>query len=127
LDFANVPVGRLSGGEQQRLLLAQALISEPRLLLLDEPLANLDPAHQQEAVTLIDDVRKRHHTTVLLVSHDINPLLPVTDRVIYLAQGRSIVGMLVEVINGPTLSQLYGASVEVARVKGRYFVTGVEV
>jgi len=127
LDFANVPVGRLSGGEQQRLLLAQALISEPRLLLLDEPLANLDPAHQQEAVTLIDDVRKRHHTTVLLVSHDINPLLPVTDRVIYLAQGRSIVGTLEEVINGPTLSQLYGASVEVARVKGRYFVTGVEV
>jgi len=127
LQLADAPVGQLSGGEQQRLLLAQALLSGPRLLLLDEPLANLDPAHQHEAVALIERVRRVHGVTVLLVSHDINPLLPVTDRVVYLAGGHCAIGSPQQVITGPTLSMLYGAPVEVVHIKGRYFVIGVEV
>jgi zinc/manganese transport system ATP-binding protein len=127
LELAEAPIGTLSGGEQQRLLLAQALLSDPRLLLLDEPLANLDPAHQQEAVCLVDEIRCRHGTTVLLVSHDINPLLPVTDRVIFVAHSHSAIGTPEQVITSPTLSQLYNTPVEVIQLKGRYFVVGVEV
>jgi len=127
LDLAEAPVGQLSGGEQQRLLLAQALLAEPRLLLLDEPLANLDPAHQQEAVALVDKIRRKRDTTVLLVSHDINPLLRFTDQVLYMAHGHSAIGTPEEVITSETLSQLYDTSVEVVQTKGRYFVVGAEV
>ena len=124
LEFAEAPVGQLSGGEQQRLLLAQALLTKPRLLLLDEPLANLDPAYQQEAVSLVDKIRREHDTTVLLVSHDINPLLRFTNRVLYMAHGHSAIGTPEEVITNQTLSQLYDAPVEWSKTKGRYFVVG---
>ena len=127
LSLADAPVGQLSGGEQQRLLIAQALLANPRLLLLDEPLASLDPAHQQEVVALLEKIRRARGTTVLLVSHDINPLLQVTDRVIYLARGHSAIGTPDEVITSDTLSQLYAAPVDVVRMKGRYFVVGAEV
>ncbi len=127
LDLAEAPVGQLSGGEQQRLLIAQALLADPRLLLLDEPLANLDPAHQQEAVALVARVCRRRGTAVLLVSHDINPLLKVTDRVLYMAHGHTAIGAPDEVITSRTLSHLYAAPVEVVRTKGRYFVVGAEV
>jgi zinc/manganese transport system ATP-binding protein len=127
LHLANAPVGQLSGGEQQRLLIAQALISDPRLLLLDEPLANLDLAHQQEVVSLVDKVCRERSVTVLLVSHDINPLLPFTDRVVFMANNHTAIGAVDEVITSATLSRLYGSTVEVVYAKGRYFVVGAEV
>jgi zinc/manganese transport system ATP-binding protein len=126
LDFADAPVGQLSGGEQQRLLLAQALLTNPRLLLLDEPLANLDMSHEQEIVTLVEKVCRTRKVAVMLVSHDINPLLPVVDRVMYLARGHSAIGTPDKVITSAMLSQLYGAPVEVVQAQGRVFVVGVE-
>lgn len=126
LSFAEAPVGQLSGGEQQRLLIAQALLTNPRLLLLDEPLANLDITHGQEIVALIARVCRARGVTVLLVSHDINPLLPVVDRVLYIAHGQSAIGTPEEVITSETLSNLYNSSVEVVQALGRLFVVGAE-
>lgn len=125
-SFADAPVNQLSGGEQQRLLIAQALLTNPRLLLLDEPLANLDIAYEQDIVALIAQVCRTRNVTALLVSHDINPLLPVVDRVLYLARGQSAIGRPEEVITTQTLSALYGAPVEVVSALGRVFVVGVE-
>jgi zinc/manganese transport system ATP-binding protein len=124
--FADAPVGQLSGGEQQRLLIAQALLTNPRLLLLDEPLANLDIAHQQEIVTLVARVCRTRRVSVLLVAHDINPLLSIVDRVIYIAHGRSAIGRPDEVITSEMLSKLYGSSVQVVHALDRVFVVGVE-
>jgi zinc/manganese transport system ATP-binding protein len=126
LAFADAPVGQLSGGEQQRLLIAQALLTDPRLLLLDEPLANLDITHGQEIVALVSEVCRARGVTVLLVSHDINPLLPVTDRVLYIAHGQSAIGTPAEVITSATLSKLYNSPVEVVQALGRLFVVGAE-
>jgi zinc/manganese transport system ATP-binding protein len=126
LAFADAPAGQLSGGEQQRLLIAQALLTDPRLLLLDEPLSNLDLAHQQEIVALVARVCRSRRVTVLLVAHDINPLLPVVDRVIYIANGRSAIGAPEEVITGKILSELYGSPVEVVHALDRIFVVGAE-
>lgn len=126
LTFADAPVGQLSGGEQQRLLIAQALLTDPRLLLLDEPLANLDITHGQEIVALVSEVCRARGVTVLLVSHDINPLLPVTDRVLYIAHGQSAIGTPAEIITSATLSKLYNSSVEVVQALGRLFVVGAE-
>jgi zinc/manganese transport system ATP-binding protein len=120
------PIGHLSGGEQQRLLIAQALISNPRLLLLDEPFSNLDLAHEREIVSQISHLAKDRNITVMLVSHDINPLLRVTDRVLFLSGGHAALGAPSEVITSQTLSRLYHAPVEVAHVSGRIFVLGVE-
>lgn len=125
--FADAPVGQLSGGEQQRLLIAQALLTNPRLLLLDEPLANLDLNYQQEIVALIARVCRSRNVTVLLVSHDINPLLPVVDRVIYIANGHSAIGTPDEVITNETLTKLYGSPVEVIHAMDRVFVVGCEL
>ena len=126
LAFADAPMGPLSGGEQQRLLIAQALLSNPRILLLDEPLANLDISHGQEIVSLVARVCRTRGVTVLLVAHDINPLLPATDRVLYIANGHSVIGIPREVITSSTLSQLYGSPVEVIQALNRVFVVGVE-
>lgn len=126
LAFADAPVSQLSGGEQQRLLIAQALLSNPRLLLLDEPLSNLDITHAQDIVSLVSQVCRARDVTVLLISHDINPLLPVTDRVLYLANGQSAIGTPKDVITSATLSQLYHSSVEVVQALGRLFVVGAE-
>jgi zinc/manganese transport system ATP-binding protein len=125
-DFADAPIGQLSGGEQQRLLIAQALLTNPRLLLLDEPLANLDISHEQEIVTLIAKVCRTRKVAVMLVSHDINPLLPFVDRVMYMANGHSAIGTPDEVICSATLSQLYGSPVEVVQALDRVFVVGAE-
>lgn len=124
--LADEPVGHLSGGEQQRLLIAQALISNPRLLLFDEPFSNLDLAHEKEIVIQISRLARDRNITVMLVSHDINPLLKVTDRVLFLSNGHAALGAPDEVINSQTLSRLYHAPVEVAHVSGRIFVLGVE-
>jgi zinc/manganese transport system ATP-binding protein len=127
MELADAPVGRLSGGEQQRLLIAQALLTDPQLLLLDEPLANLDLAHQQEVVALVSHLNRVHGVTVLLVAHDINPLLQVTDRVLYIAHGHSCLGAPQEIITSQTLSNLYGSPVEVIQAEGRFFVVGAEI
>ena len=123
--YAGAPVGHLSGGEQQRLLLAQAVLNDPKLLLLDEPLASLDLHHQQEMVALIAHLSRERGASVLLVAHDVNPLLPVVDRVLYLAHGRAVLGSVDEVIRPDVLSRLYGSPVEVFRAGGRIFVAAL--
>ena len=121
-SFADARVGELSGGEQQRVLIAHALISRPRLLLLDEPLANLDIRSSQEIVTLLAKIATEQQVAVLLSAHEINPLLPVMDRVIYLANGRAATGTTEEVIRTDVLSELYGYHVDVLHVHGRILV-----
>ena len=122
--YADAPVGLLSGGEQQRLRVAQALVGDPDVLLCDEPLLSLDPAHQQVVSGLIDARRRTAGTAVLFVTHEINPVLPVVDRVLYLVDGRFRIGTPDEVMNSATLSQLYGTDIEVIKVRGRLLVIG---
>lgn len=122
--YADRPMGTLSGGEQQRLRIAQALVDDPVLLLADEPLSSLDLAHQRGVAALIDHHRRDHDTAVLFVTHDINPVLGMVDRVLYLAQGRFTVGTPDEVLQSDVLSDLYGTRVEVFRRGDRVFVAG---
>jgi zinc/manganese transport system ATP-binding protein len=125
--FANAPIGHLSGGEQQRLLIAQALITDPKILLLDEPLSNLDINHTQEIIALLTEIAKHRGVTIMLVSHDINPLLPAANRVLYFARGHSAMGAPDEVVTSATLSRLYDTKVEVIRSGGHVFVVGAEI
>ena len=120
--FADERVGTLSGGEQQRILIAHALISQPRLLLMDEPLANLDLRSGQEVVELVSQVAREHKVAVLLSAHDINPLLPVMDKVVYLAEGRAAAGTTEQVVRSDVLSGLYQHPISVLRVDGRILV-----
>ncbi len=115
-------VGNLSGGEQQRILIAHALISRPGLLLLDEPLANLDIASEQEVVALLGRIAKEQQIAVLISAHEMNPLLPFMDRVVYLAAGRAASGPADEVVRSEVLSELYGRHVDVIHVHGRVLV-----
>jgi zinc/manganese transport system ATP-binding protein len=123
-EFAHRPVGQLSGGEQQRLRVAQALVSDPALLLCDEPLISLDLRHQQEVSRLVDERRRGSGTPVLFVTHDINPVLPMTDRVLYFAAGRHRLGTPAEVMRSDVLSDLYDTTVDVARLGDRIVVLG---
>ena len=116
------PLAELSGGQRQRLLLAQALVGRPRLLLLDEPLISLDPHNQHAVVELVRRVQQEMRITVLFSAHELNPLLGVLDRVLYLGGGRAAIGTVDEVITGPVLSRLYGSAIEVVRLHGRVFV-----
>lgn len=127
LHLGNEPVGQLSGGEQQRLLIAQALISQPKILLLDEPLANLDINHAQEIVTLVAKICRERQVTVLFVAHDVNPLLPVAHSVLYLAHGHATLGHPDKVITSSVLTQLYETPIEVVRTADRVFVIGAEL
>ena len=120
--FADARVGNLSGGEQQRVLIAHALISRPKLLLLDEPLANLDLHSGQEIISLLARIATEQHVAVLLSAHEMNPLLPVMDRVVYLAGGRAASGTTEQVIQPEVLSKLYGHHVDVLHVHGRVLV-----
>lgn len=123
--YANRPIGAVSGGEQQRLLIAQALVTRPRLLLLDEPLEGLDLPNQQAVAVVIRNVSQQEGVTTLLVAHDVNPILPYLDRVLYMARGKALLGTPDEVITTETLSQLYNARVEVLRTSdGRILVAG---
>jgi len=115
---------RLSGGEQQRLRVAQALVSSPSLLLADEPLLSLDLAHQRGVVDLLDARRLGAGTPVVFVTHDINPVLHSVDRVLYLAPGSWAIGTPDEVLTSQTLSRLYDTEVDVLRVRGRVVVVG---
>ena len=120
--FADARIGNLSGGEQQRVMIAQALICRPKLLLLDEPLANLDIRSAAEVVELLARIAAEQRIAILLSAHDMNPLLPVMDRVVYLADGRAASGTTEEVVRTDTLSRLYGHHVEVIHVPGRVLV-----
>jgi zinc/manganese transport system ATP-binding protein len=123
--YADRPIGELSGGEQQRLLIAQALVTEPRILALDEPLDSLDLANQSAVAGVIRTIARATGAAVLLVAHDINPILPALDRVVYVARGQVTVGTPKEVITTATLSRLYGTPVEVLHASdGRIVVVG---
>jgi zinc/manganese transport system ATP-binding protein len=127
LTYADRPIGRLSGGEQQRLLLAQALAGRPRMLLLDEPLASLDLRNQIVIAELVSELARANRLTVLLIAHDINPLLPIVDRVLYVAHGGVAIGKPAEVITTEQLSRLYDAPIEVLHDShGHMFVVGLE-
>jgi zinc/manganese transport system ATP-binding protein len=123
-DYADAPIGRLSGGEQQRLRIAQALVADPALLLADEPLLSLDLAYQHTITGLLDERRRTAGTPVLFVTHDINPVLGLVDKVLYLAPGNWAIGAPDEVLTSETLTQLYGTDVDVLRVRGRVVVVG---
>jgi zinc/manganese transport system ATP-binding protein len=123
--YANMPIGLLSGGEQQRVRIAQALVADPPLLLCDEPLLSLDLPSQRTVTALVDRRRRERDTAVLFVTHEINPVLPYVDRVLYLAGGRFRIGTVDEVLNSATLSELFDAPIEVVRTAGRVLVVGI--
>ena len=126
-DLARRSIGELSGGERQRVLLSQALLGRPRLLLLDEPLISLDPAHQRSVVEIARRVCDDLGVAILFSAHELNPLVNAIDRVLYLGGGEAVIGPVEEVVTAPVLSRLYGAEIEVVRAKGRYFVMAGDV
>lgn len=121
-DLAERPLSNMSGGELQRLLLAKALLGKPKLLLLDEPLMSLDLRFQAGVVALVEKVQERLGLTVLFTAHELNPLLDVMDRVLYLAYGRAALGSVDEVMTSEVLTRLYRTPIEVLRVGGRIVV-----
>lgn len=124
VHLATVPVGVMSGGELQRVRIAQALASDPLLLLCDEPLLNLDPANARLVSALINQRRREANTAVLFVTHEVNPVLPYVDRLLYLVDGRFRVGTVEDVMTSEMLSELYRADIQVVKVGGRYVVVG---
>ena len=126
LAFADQRIGRLSGGQQQRVLIAHALVRRPRILLLDEPLANLDMAAAADIISVLKRLVREQQVSVLLSAHDINPLLPVMDRVVYLANGQAASGPTDQVIRTSVLSQLYGYHIDVIWVHGRILVVATD-
>jgi zinc/manganese transport system ATP-binding protein len=123
--YAERTLGELSGGEQQRILIAQALVRRPRILMLDEPLDSLDLPNQAAVTALVQRICRAENVAVLLVAHDVNPLLGYLDQVIYLAGARALQGPVEEVITAPKLSELYGVPIEVLRTgDGRLVVVG---
>jgi zinc/manganese transport system ATP-binding protein len=127
LALAHRSLGELSGGELQRIFLAQALVGKPDLLLLDEPLANMDIRRETELIRLVSTIARTKHIAVMLIAHDINPLLPVVDRIMYVVNGRVATGKVDEVVTDRVLSKLYDAPIEVLRdSRGRIAVLGTE-
>ncbi|HEY1472639.1 MAG TPA: ABC transporter ATP-binding protein [Pseudolabrys sp.] len=121
-DLASRPLSDMSGGERQRLLLAQALIGSPKLLLLDEPLISLDARHQEVAIDVVRKVCRKRGITVLFSAHELNQLLGTLDRVLYLGSGQAVLGTVDEVISAPVLSRLYDTDIQVVRAEGHIFV-----
>ena len=121
-ELATRPLSEMSGGERQRLLLAQALIGHPKLLLLDEPLIMLDARHQDVAIDVVRRICRERGVTVLFSAHELNQLIHAVDRVLYLGHGQAALGSIDEVVTAPVLSRLYGAEIEVVRAAGRIFV-----
>ena len=124
-SYAHRPIGQMSGGEQQRLLIAQALVRRPNMLLLDEPLDSLDLPNQAAVAALISEISQRSGITVLIVAHDVNPIVPYLDGVVYVARGGAVCGSPDEVITSETLTTLYGTPIEVLRTSdGQMVVVG---
>ena len=127
MDVAHRPLGVLSGGELQRIFLAEALVSNPEILLLDEPLSNLDMRRETDLLHLVDDVVRSRGITALLIAHNINPLLPHLDKVVYVASGKVATGKPSEVLTSESLTALYGIQVEVLRdPHGNVAIIGLE-
>jgi zinc/manganese transport system ATP-binding protein len=124
--YADRPFAVLSGGERQRIMLAQALLGQPKLLILDEPLASLDPKNQALLIECVAEVKRALKATILFVAHDMNPLLHVMDRVFYLAGGGALLGRVDEVVTSESLSRLYHFPIEVVRTENRVFVLSKE-
>lgn len=124
LHLAEQPIGALSGGEMQRVRVAQAVIAHPKLILADEPLSALDLNHQQVVSDLIHEQSEKHGSAVLFVTHDVNPIIEYVDRVLYLAQGNYSIGTPDEVLQSDVLSRLYGTEIDVVRNQGRVVVLG---
>jgi zinc/manganese transport system ATP-binding protein len=125
--LADVRVGVMSGGELQRMRIAQALASDPILLLCDEPLLTLDPGNTSLVAALIDGRRRDADTAVIFVTHEVNPILPYVDRVVYIVDGRFQIGTVEQVMTTETLSALYGADIQVLKIEDRYVVVGEPV
>jgi zinc/manganese transport system ATP-binding protein len=121
-DLGHRALSDMSGGERQRLLLAQALIGEPKLLLLDEPLISLDARHQEVVIDVVRKVCHERKITVLFSAHELNQLLGAIDRVLYLGHGQAVLGVVEDVVTAPVLSRLYGTEIEVLRAGGHIFV-----
>ena len=121
-ELGHRPLSEMSGGERQRLLLAQAVLGQPKLLLLDEPLISLDARHQEIVIDLVHKVCRERGITVLFSAHELNQLLGTLDRVLYLGNGQAVLGTVEEVITAPVLSRLYGTDIQVLRAKGHIFV-----
>ncbi len=126
-ELARRSIGELSGGERQLVLLSQALIGNPRLIMMDEPLISLDPAHQKSVVDIARRICERLKVAILFSAHELNPLVNAIDRVLYLGGGEAVIGAVDEVVTGPVLSRLYGAEIEVVRVRNRYYVMAGDV
>ena len=126
-ELARRSIGELSGGERQLVLLSQALIGKPRLIMLDEPLISLDPAHQKSVVEIARRICDDLKVAILFSAHELNPLVNAIDRVLYLGGGEAVIGAVDDVVTGPVLSRLYGAPIEVVRVKDRYYVMAGDV
>jgi zinc/manganese transport system ATP-binding protein len=112
-EFAHRRLSQLSGGQRQRVAIAEALVARPQLLILDEPLTALDLRNQREIVMLLARIRDQLGVTVLVVAHDLNPLLGVLDSAIYLLDGHAHFDTMDEVVDETLLSHLYGTSVQV--------------
>jgi zinc/manganese transport system ATP-binding protein len=121
-ELAERPLSAMSGGERQRLMLAQALLGEPRLLLLDEPLISLDYRYQEAVINLVRRFARDRNITVLFSAHELNQLIGAVDRVLYLGNGHAALGTVEEVVTAPVLSRLYGADIDVVRADGHIFV-----
>jgi zinc/manganese transport system ATP-binding protein len=121
-DLAGRPLSEMSGGERQRLLLAQALLGEPQLLLLDEPLISLDYRYQEAVIDLVRRFARERNITVLFSAHELNQLSGTLDRVLYLGNGHAALGTVAEVATAPVLSKLYGADIQVVHADGHIFV-----
>src|SRR5271157_2256847 len=126
-DLASRSIGELSGGELQKVLLSQALLGKPRLLLLDEPLISLDPAHQKSVVEIARRICDDLKVAIVFSAHELNPLVNAIDRVLYLGAGSAVIGPVDEVVTGPVLSRLYGSGIEVVPIRNRYFVMAGDV
>jgi zinc/manganese transport system ATP-binding protein len=121
-ELAERPLSAMSGGERQRIILAQAMLGEPRLLLLDEPLIGLDYRYQEAVIELVRRFARDRKIMVLFSAHELNQLIGALDRVLYLGNGHAALGTVAEVVTTPVLSRLYGADIDVVRAGGRIFV-----
>ena len=126
-DLARRSIGELSGGERQLVLLSQALLGKPRLMLLDEPLISLDPAHQRSVVEIARRICDDLKITIIFSAHELNPLVNAIDRVLYLGGGAAVIGAVNDVVTGPVLSRLYGTEIEVVHIRDRYFVMAGDI